>query len=467
MVAELTTTWKPAMKRSLFRVVVSLALVALHPTAFAASSQAHAGRSMEGVGPSENSIKRYMFSTQNAEDIKTELGKLTVKISKVRKSPVTGLPIRMTGTGNSGFATTYLIEHAGGRYHVYAERRRPQHPTAPLSYVTQEVVFNTPNPGVSPVGTLSHPSAGGPFPGVVLVAGTGAHGRDGGMSLHKTLAVLADHLTREGFAVLRYDKRGVGLTGGKRHPDSTTDDYAADALAAVRFLKIQPNVRPSQIGIVGHSEGGIIASMVAAESPADVGFIVMLGGTGLPGIDIKSLQDAAARRANGMDEALVLLNRSQERELFDIAASDRTRLDALAAMRAATLALPATTKTMLEIPPQGIPDEAFEDLLTPWFRRFLSLDPRHYLNRVTCPVLALGGEKDLQVPPAENLKEIERALKSRAPQTLIRQLPSLNHNFQTARTGKESEYFLIEETVAPSALALMSTWMKKVAHHNK
>jgi fermentation-respiration switch protein FrsA (DUF1100 family) len=193
----------------------------------------------------------------------------------------------------------------------------------------------------------------------------------------------------------------------------------------------------------------------------------MLGGTGLPGIDIKSLQDAATRRADGMDEALVLLNRSQERELFEIAASDRTRLDALAAMRAATMALPATTKTALEIPPQGIPDEAFDDLLTPWFRRFLSLDPRHYLSRVACPVLALIGEKDLQVPPTENLKEIERALKSRAPQTVVRQLPGINHNLQTARTGKASEYFLIDETIAPSALGLMSTWMKKVVRHDK
>lgn len=433
------------MKSSVVRVVAALALAALAPTASA-----------------ESTIKRYMFSTQKAEDVRTELGKMNVQLSQEWKAPAAGRRVRLTGVGSSGLPTTFLVEQAGGGFHVYAERRRPQHPSGALPYVTQEVVFDTPDPGVSPVGTLSHPSTGGPFPGVVLVAGTGAHDRDAGMSLHKTLAVLADHLTRQGFAVLRYDKRGVGLTGGKRHPDSTTDDYAADALAAVRFLKIQPNVRASRIGIVGHSEGGIIASMVAAHAPAEVNFIVMLGGTGLPGIEIKSLQDAAARRAEGMDEALVLLNRSQERALFEIAASERTRLEALAAMRSATLALPAATRTALEIPPEGIPDEAFEALLTPWFRRFLSLDPRQYLNRVTCPVLALGGEKDLQVPPAENLKEIERALASRSPQTVVRQLPGLNHNFQTARTGKASEYFLIDETVAPSALGMMSTWMKKV-----
>lgn len=438
------------MKPSLVHLATALVLLALASTASA-----------------DATIKRYMFSAQKAEDIRTEFGKMNVKLSQEWKAPAAGQAMRITGVGSSGLPTSFLIEQAGGGFHVYAERRRPQHPTDPLPYVTQEVVFDTPDPEVSPVGTLSHPSTGGPFPGVVLVAGTGPHNRDGGMSLHKTLAVLADHLTRQGFAVLRYDKRGVGLTGGKRHPDSTTDDYAADALAAVRFLKIQPNVRASRVGIVGHSEGGIIAAMVAAQAPAELGFIVMLGGTGLPGIDIKSLQDAAARRAEGMDESLVLLNRSQERALFEIAASGRTHPDALAAMRAATLALPPETKTALAIPPEGIPDEAFDALLTPWFRRFLSLDPRHYLNRVSCPVLALGGEKDLQVPPAENLKEIERALTGRSPQSVVRQLPDLNHNLQTARTGKASEYFLIDETIAPTALELMSAWMKKVVRQSE
>ena len=217
---------------------------------------------------------------------------------------------------------------------------------------------------------------------------------------------------------------------------------------------------------MGHSEGGIIAAMVAAGAPKDVRFIVMLGGTGLPGIDVKSLQDAAARRADGMPESLVLLNQSQERGLFEIAASKLGRQDAIAAMHAATNALPAQVKTTLEIPAEGLPTEAFEALLSPWFRRFLSLDPRAYLEKVSCPVLALVGEKDLKVPPAENLREIERALKRGAnPAAVVRQLPDINHNLQTARTGKASEEFMIEETVAPSVLALVTAWMKDVAHN--
>jgi hypothetical protein len=241
---------------------------------------------------------------------------------------------------------------------------------------------------------------------------------------------------------------------------STTDDYAEDALAAVRFLQIQQNIRPDQIGVVGHSEGAIIASMVAAQVPAEVRFIVMLGGTGLPGIEIKRLQNAAARRAEGMQESLILLNQKQEGELFEIAASKRDQSEALAAMRIATNSLPAATKAALEIGPEGIPDLAFERyFLTPWLRRFLALDPRDYLNKVRSPVLALGGERDLQVPPAENLGEIQRALKNAGLTTTVRQLPGLNHLFQSARTGKESEYFLIEETIAPFALDLISTWM--------
>ena len=408
-------------------------------------------------------IKRYMFSADTFPAVEAEFEKMGVVFSDAPSRPVEGAMARATGIGPSGFSTPYIIDHVRGRFHVYAERRRPQHPIGPLPYISQEVVFDSTDPGVSPVGTLSYPASGGPFPAVVLVAGTGPHTRDAGMSLHKTLLVLADYLTRQGFAVLRYDKRGVGLTGGALHPGSTTDQYAADALAAVRYLRLQPHIRPDRVGIVGHSEGGIIAAMAAAQAPEVVSFIVMLAGPGLPGIEIKSLQDAAARRADGMPESLVLLNLRQERELFEIAASDADHRDALAAMATATEKLPSDVKDKLDIPVDGIPVEAYEELLSPWFRRFLALDPRAYLRHVKCPVLALVGEKDLQVPPAENLAEIAGTLeRSGNKHVTVRSLPGINHNLQSARTGKASEYFLIEETISPSVLDLTSTWMKHV-----
>jgi len=410
-----------------------------------------------------NSIRRYQFSTDTFEAVKAEFNKRGVVFAEAPEEPAQGRTTWSTGTGSSGYPTPYAIDHVRGHFHVYGERRRPQNPVAPLPYVTQDVVFETPDPGVAPVGTLSYPVSGGDFPAVVLVAGTGPHDRDGGMSLHKTMLVMADHLTRQGFAVLRYDKRGVGLSGGQRHPGSTTDDYVTDALAAVRFLQMQPNIDSRRIGIAGHSEGGIIAAMVAAEAPDEVAFIVMLAGTGLPGIDVKSLQDSAARRADGMSESLVSLNQSQERELYVIAASNLEHRQALAAMGAATDALPADEKAALGIPAEGIPAEAYEDLLSPWFRRFLALDPSVYLEKVRCPVLALNGEKDLQVTPTENLAGIKRALARGANQhaTVLR-LPGINHNLQTARIGKASEYFEIDETVALSLLTKMSSWMKDI-----
>lgn len=407
-------------------------------------------------------LKRYFFSADSLAALRAQFEERHIALTAPLQAPPPGRGLRRDGTGPSGIPSHFLIEQVGGRFHVYAERRRPQQPSGPRPYVEQELVFDTPNPEVAPVGTLSYPRQGGPFPAVLLIAGTGAHTRDENISLHKPLEVLADHLTRQGFAVLRYDKRGVGLSGGAAHPASTTDDYAADALAAVRFLRMQTNVDARRIGLLGHSEGGLIAAMVAAAAPEEIQFIVQLGGPGLKGVDLKSLQDAAARRADGMPEALVLANQKQERELYEIAASPRERAAALAAMDAATKALPAELKAQVDVPEEGFPPEAFDGLLTPWMRRFLAIDPGESLEKVRCPVLALVGEKDLQVPAAENLAAIEQALRRGGNQRhTLRQLPGLNHLLQTARTGREMEYGLIEETMAPSALRLVSDWMRK------
>lgn len=429
--------------------------------AMAIANTVKAGEAHESHLLSPNSIKRYAFSVSTVDELKSEFQTRKLTLNGNLPAPAAGRTSRIDAMGPSGIQSHYVIERVSGRFHVYREFRRPQTPRYPVPYYEQEVVFDTPNPEVSPVGTLTYPASAGSFPAVVLIAGTGAHNRDAGVSLHKSLLVLADHLTRQGFAVLRYDKRGVGLTGGELHPASTTDDYASDVLAAVHFLQQQPNIDPARIGLIGHSEGGIIAPMVAAQAPNEVRFIVMLAGSGLPGIDVKSLQDEAARKADGMPALLIAANRKQERELYEIAASTSNHDDAMAHMKAATNALSAEVKAEVEIPEQGLPDEAFEALLTPWFRRFLVIDPRQYLERLKCPVLALIGEKDLQVPPKENMPEIVAAL-NRAGNThaTVLQLPRLNHFFQTAISGKADETLLIEETFAPSALQLISSWMK-------
>lgn len=409
-----------------------------------------------------NSIKRYLFSAPDKKALLQQLDQRQIQLASPQL--ISDMPtwLQTEGSGPSGLRSQFLIEQAGGAYHVYALRLRPQHPVSPLPYQTQEVVFDTADPAVSPVGTFSYPAGVGPFPALVLIAGSGPHDRDGNVSLHKTQAVLADQLTRQGFAVLRYDKRGVGLTGGLLHPESTSDDYAADALAAVQFLQKQPNVDARRIGLAGHSEGGLIAAMVAAKAPDSVRFIVLLAAPGLKGTDSMSLQDATMRRAEAMPEALILANQQQELGLFNIAASELDQQAALTAMAKATAALPQALRTQLEIPAEGIPPEALQPLLTPWLRRYLALDPAVYLRQLRCPVLVLHGEKDLQVPASVHVAAIKQALAANQHSQIV-VLPGLNHLLQTAKTGHPREYLLIEQTIAPEALTALSGWLTQVA----
>lgn len=448
--------------------VIVLVVVSLS-RAFAINAQQHTQDSKQnlkqhGSGSfspqAMQNIKRYWLSADTLDAVQAELQQRNIQLSAPLRMPSQNHSLSFEGLGPSGYNSRFLVEQVGTKWHLYVLRNRPQLPVAPFPYIAQEVIFDTTHPEVSPVGTLTYPEQGGPFPAVVLVAGTGAHQRDGNISLHKSMLVLADHLTRQGFAVLRYDKRGVGLTGGAAHPLSTTEDYAADALAALRFLKIQPQVNARKVGIVGHSEGGIIAAMVAAQAPGEVAFVTLLATPGLPGIQLKSVQDAAARRADGMPEALVVANQRQERELFEIAASSLAKDQAMAAMVAATKALPEPTKTLLQIPTDGFPGEAFESLLTPWFRQFLQLDPAAYLQKVQCPVLVLNGDYDLQVPATENTPALVKSLAKNQQAKLVL-LPGHNHLLQQAKTGREYEYLLIEHTMEPAALQQVSEWMQQ------
>ena len=183
----------------------------------------------KSAGLEPNSIKRYMFSSGSAAEIRAEMDKRDITLKTQPLAPAQGGRTIFIGTYKNGIENPYVVENAGGKLYVYIDLRRPQFPVPPLPYETQEVVFDNPEAGISLVGTLSCPQKGGPFPAAVLVAGSGAHTRDEMVSLHKIFLVLADSLVRKGIAVLRYDKRGVGMSGGKPDPQSTTDDYASDA----------------------------------------------------------------------------------------------------------------------------------------------------------------------------------------------------------------------------------------------
>ena len=343
---------------------------------------------------------------------------------------------------------------------------RPQEPKPPYPYSIEEVTFTNTEAGIDLAGTLTIPDGLGPFPGVVLVSGSGPQDRDESLMGHKPFLVLADHLSRRGIAVLRFDDRGVGSSGGE-FQTATSEDFTEDALAGVSYLEGQDRVAEIQVGIVGHSEGGLIAPLAAIRSEK-VAYIVMLAGPGVPGIDILVAQGQLINRAGGTPEVVIAMNTRVQRALADIAKEEPDTEKAGPLMRAAmseeiALLPPAI---MEAIPESQIGDAAINTTVnqfnSPWFRFFLHYDPRPILEQVSVPVLAIFGEKDLQVPHELNVPEIEAAFeRGNNEAATVRVLPGLNHLFQQAESGAPSEYQQIEETFNQSALELVSSWILK------
>jgi fermentation-respiration switch protein FrsA (DUF1100 family) len=343
---------------------------------------------------------------------------------------------------------------------VYA---RPQDPKKPYPYADEEVTFENKNAGVKFTGTLTLPKGKGPFPAVVMITGSGAHDRDEALMGHRPFLVIADHLTRHGVAVLRYDDRGVGGSTGDKMA-VTSEDLAGDVQAAVAFLKGRSEIDPKKIGLIGHSEGGLIAPMAAAKSD-DVAFIVLLAGPGLVGEEVLYRQAELFARAGGTDDAKVARKRATQEKTFAIVKREkddkaaRTQIEAL--LQEETAKLSDDEKKEAERN-KGAVEAQVKLVLTPWFRFFLTYDPAPTLLRVKCPVLALNGERDLQVPPKANLDAIKKALKDGGNKdATVKEMPKLNHLFQTCETGALSEYAKIEETFAPAALEEISGWIGK------
>ena len=342
----------------------------------------------------------------------------------------------MSGTWRQGGGALPLILRRTDKLPTVS---RPQEPKKPYPYIEEEVRYENKQGGAKLAGTLTLPPGTGPFPTVLLITGSGQQDRDEALMGHRPFLVLADYLTRKGIAVLRVDDRGVGGSTGEVMT-ATTEDFAGDVLAGVEFLKSRGNpIDVHKIGLIGHSEGGMIAPMVALRSH-DVAFIVMMAGTGVPGDQILMAQVEGLSKAAGVPPATIAKNLDMERQALEIIKQEsdtkvrETKLRELSAQAAAAA--------------------------SPWFRFFVMYDPAPALQKVTCPVLALNGELDLQVPPSLNLPAIEKALKAGGNRDYaIVKLPKLNHLFQTSQTGSVTEYSQIEETIAPVALETMSGWI--------
>ena len=342
--------------------------------------------------------------------------------------------------------------------------KRPQEPKPPFPYEILEFSFFNAKDSVYLAATLTMPKSDTPVPAVVLVTGSGPQDRDEALVGHRPFWVLADYLTRQGFAVLRYDDRGFGKSTGD-FASATTLDFASDADAAVSFLKTRKNIDASKIGIIGHSEGGIVAPITAAGNP-DVAYIVLIAGPAVTGREIINLQSELISRAEGGDEAEIQKSLKFQSRLFSILESEPDSAKAhellLADYKQYMDSLPDSMKSDETVSAQQR-DQALKTVNNPWFRFFLFYDPIPILSQVRCPVLALYGEKDLQVPPVQNAKVMENALKAQGiAESKVVVLPDLNHLMQKADTGAISEYSKIEETINPSALQTISEWLMQV-----
>jgi hypothetical protein len=295
-------------------------------------------------------------------------------------------------------------------------------------------------------GTLTIPEGAGPHPAVILISGSGAQDRDETIFNHKPFHVLADSLSRRGIAVLRYDDRGVGKSTGDRS-NATSADFSADAEGGLDFLAKRKEIDPKRIGFIGHSEGGMIAPMIAVRRP-ETAFIVLMAGSGVDGEQILYEQGQAVLKAQGASEQVREAQRAVQQKIFAIVKSEPDLEAAAAKLKEALGGSPAL-------------EQSIRSVNSMWFRYFLTYNPQPVLEKVKCPVLASNGSLDTQVVATQNLPAIEAALKrggNKDFETVL--LPGLNHLMQTAKTGGVGEYSQIEETIAPAALEKIVTWLR-------
>ena len=373
---------------------------------------------------------------------------------------IASIGARFTGTMQGHDATVSIegvFEQSGFKFPLVlspslqsAPTGKPQDPVPPYPYISEEVEFVQQPDGFTLAGTITRPKATGKYPAVVLVTGSGSQDRDEAIMGHRPFLVLSDALTKAGIVVLRYDDRGFAQSKGDASA-ATTMDFAMDAASAVSYLASQPYVDKSRIGVLGHSEGGVIAPIVASDNP-EVDFIILMAGTGVNGIELLKDQSAAILRTQGAPEAYInqitALNESIYRMIIEPSADMEDQKRKV-----------AEKLTSIGVGPDEVKAQ-IAALFSPWYRYFLMLDPAVYLEKTTVPVLILNGSKDTQVTSALNVPAIEAALQrggNMQSTTIV--YDGLNHLFQPAQTGAVAEYATIETTIEPQVLNDIATWI--------
>lgn len=340
--------------------------------------------------------------------------------------------------------------------------KRPQTPKGPFPYRSEAfTVSHTDETGpVTLAATLTLPQGDGPFPAAILITGSGQQDRDETIAGHKPFLVLADHLSRRGLAVLRLDDRGIGGSTGEV-ANATSAHFANDIAAALARLAAHESIDPKRIGLMGHSEGGLIAPIVASAVPGQVAFIVSLAGCGVSGRDILERQTRALLATTAMPEAMVTQRMAFNHEVWQsvIDTPVGPELDKKLTAAAARFYETLTSAEKRALSLDAFTSRTIGQSGRPWFRFFLSNDPAKWWSKVTCPVLVLNGTKDLQVLHDQNVPAIQAALaKAGNEQVTSRVFDDLNHLFQKATTGSSAEYGQIETTIEPVVLETIASW---------
>jgi uncharacterized protein len=341
--------------------------------------------------------------------------------------------------------------------------KRPQEPKPPFTYYEQEHLIRDNRVNIALSGMLSLPNKIGKFPLVILITGSGPQDRNQTIAGHKPFLVISDYLTRNGIAVFRYDERGVGKSTGKFN-DATSADFTYDVLNIVKYFRVHENIDNNRIGLIGHSEGGLVAMKAAAENKKDIAFIISLAGPAVNSVDLLQKQMYELLRVAGKSEEMIEKSIDYQGKAFDIALKSKDMSD-----------LRQRLTELNEEFSEGLSDEEISELglnqhglnssvmqlSSPWIKYFLKQNPEDYLIKLKCPVLAIFGDKDLQVNAEQNHKTMEEILSSKRNQKYeVYTMQGLNHLMQTAQTGNIEEYLLIEESFSVGVMEMMKNFIK-------
>lgn len=361
----------------------------------------------------------------------------------------------ITGTFTQGISMPLNLEKGEAN-----RPKRPQEPQPPFPYKSEEVTVRNGKDGINLAGTLTLPEKGNKFPAVVLVTGSGAHNRDEEIMGHKPFLVIADYLTRNGIAVLRCDDRGTAASQGD-HATATNEDFARDTKAAINYLRSRKEINTKKIGIIGHSAGGTIAFITAAKDPS-VAFIVSLAGAGVKGDSLMLRQVELISKSQGMPDALWESMKPSIRNRYAILQQTDKTTDELQKELYTDITQTMSPEQLKDLNTVQQISGQINSMTSPWYLHFMRYDPAESLRKIKCPVLALNGEKDIQVDAIMNLTSIQQRICENGNKNVtVKAYPNLNHLLQTCEKGTLAEYGQLEETISPEILKEMTEWILK------